>query len=67
MQAEGQNDFERAVARAMTSPVGIGGARFHVGGAAGESDTVYLGVFRRDVSSDWAGTTSTSRARRTGS
>jgi succinoglycan biosynthesis protein ExoA len=49
MQAEGQNDFERAVARAMTSPVGIGGARFHVGGRAGESDTVYLGVFRRDV------------------
>jgi succinoglycan biosynthesis protein ExoA len=49
MQAEGQNDFERAVARAMTSPVGIGGARFHVGGTAGESDTVYLGVFRRDV------------------
>jgi glycosyltransferase involved in cell wall biosynthesis len=49
MKAEGQTDFERAVARAMTSPLGIGGARFHVGGSAGPADTVYLGVFRRDV------------------
>jgi len=49
MQAEGQTDFERAVARAMTSPLGVGGARFHLGGRAGPADTVYLGVFRRDV------------------
>ncbi|MGH8774615.1 MAG: glycosyltransferase family 2 protein [Jiangellaceae bacterium] len=49
MQAEGETDFERAVARAMTSPLGIGGARFHLGGEAGPADTVYLGVFRRDV------------------
>jgi succinoglycan biosynthesis protein ExoA len=49
MQAEGRTDFERAVARAMTSPLGIGGARFHLGGGAGPADTVYLGVFRRDV------------------
>ena len=49
MQAEGETDFERAVARAMTSPFGIGGARFHLGGKAGPADTVYLGVFRRDV------------------
>jgi succinoglycan biosynthesis protein ExoA len=49
MQAEGRTDFERAVARAMTSPLGIGGARFHLGGSAGPADTVYLGVFRRDV------------------
>jgi glycosyltransferase involved in cell wall biosynthesis len=49
MQAEGQTDFERAVARAMTSPLGVGGARFHLGGSAGPAETVYLGVFRRDV------------------
>jgi glycosyltransferase involved in cell wall biosynthesis len=49
MQAEGETDFERAVARAMTSPLGIGSAAFHVGGAAGPADTVYLGTFRRDV------------------
>jgi len=49
MQAEGETDFERAVACAMTSPLGIGSAAFHVGGDAGSADTVYLGVFRRDV------------------
>jgi succinoglycan biosynthesis protein ExoA len=49
MRAEGQTDFERAVARAMTSPFGIGRARFHLGGEAGPADTVYLGIFRREV------------------
>jgi glycosyltransferase involved in cell wall biosynthesis len=49
MQAAGETDFERAVARAMTSPLGIGSAAFHVGGDAGPADTVYLGTFRRDV------------------
>ncbi|WP_427385619.1 glycosyltransferase family 2 protein [Janibacter sp. G56] len=49
MQAEGQAPFERAVACAMRSPLGVGNARFHVGGGAGESDTVYLGVFRRSA------------------
>ncbi len=49
MAAEGVTDFERAVARAMTSVFGVGGARFHTGGEAGPADTVYLGVFRREV------------------
>lgn len=49
MQAEGETDFEKAVARAMTSPLGIGSAAFHVGGEAGPADTVYLGTFRREV------------------
>ncbi|MEY4197566.1 MAG: hypothetical protein RLZZ477_151, partial [Actinomycetota bacterium] len=35
--------------RAMRSPIGVGGARFHVGGKAGPTDTVYLGVFRRNA------------------
>lgn len=48
MLAEGVTDFEKAVAVAMTSPLGVGGARFHTGGAAGPADTVYLGVFRRE-------------------
>jgi glycosyltransferase involved in cell wall biosynthesis len=47
MHAEGTTDFERAVACAMRSKIGVGNAAFHVGGAAGESETVYLGVFRR--------------------
>lgn len=47
MDAQGTTDFERAVACAMRSPLGVGNARFHVGGGAGPADTVYLGVFRK--------------------
>ena len=47
MAAEGTTDFERAVARAMTSRFGVGGASFHVGGEAGPALTVYLGCFQR--------------------
>jgi len=49
MWAEGRTDFERAVARAMTSRFGVGNAPFHVGGGEGSVDTVYLGVFRREA------------------
>lgn len=49
MYAEGETDWERAVAAAMTSRIGVGNASFHTGGRAGEVDTVYLGVFRREV------------------
>jgi succinoglycan biosynthesis protein ExoA len=48
-RAEGVTPFEKAVAVAMTSRMGVGGARFHTGGAEGAVDTVYLGVFRRDA------------------
>lgn len=47
MWASGTTPFECAVARAMTSKLGVGNARFHTGGGAGPADTVYLGVFRR--------------------
>lgn len=49
MAAEGITDFEQAVARAMRSPIGVGGAAFHTGGEEGEALTVYLGAFRRDA------------------
>jgi len=49
MHAEGQSVFERAVAVAMTSKLGVGNAKFHTGGAAGPADTVYLGVFPREI------------------
>ena len=49
MAAEGTTDFEHAVARAMTSTFGVGGASFHVGGEAGSALTVYLGAFRRSA------------------
>lgn len=45
MAAEGVTIFEKAVAGAMRSPLGVGASRFHTGGDAGEVDTVYLGVF----------------------
>jgi glycosyltransferase involved in cell wall biosynthesis len=49
MAAEGISNFEKAVARAMRSPLGVGASRFHTGGAAGEVDTVYLGAFKREA------------------
>lgn len=49
MAAQGVTWFEQAVARAMTSWFGVGGARFHTGGQPGPALSVYLGVFRRDV------------------
>jgi glycosyltransferase involved in cell wall biosynthesis len=47
MAAEGTTPFESAVARAMTSRFGVGGAAFHIGGQAGPALTVYLGCFQR--------------------
>ncbi|MFJ4294703.1 glycosyltransferase family 2 protein [Curtobacterium sp. NPDC089689] len=48
MRAEGRTPFERAVALAYGSRVGLGGTPHHVGGQAGPAETAYLGVFRRD-------------------
>ncbi|TPG19818.1 glycosyltransferase family 2 protein [Pedococcus bigeumensis] len=47
MDARGVTSFERAVAAAMTSRLGVGAAAFHTGGEAGPADTVYLGVFSK--------------------
>ncbi|GAA4686030.1 glycosyltransferase family 2 protein [Streptomyces buecherae] len=49
MHAEGENDWEHAVAAAMTSKIGVGNAAFHTGGDAAPAETVYLGVFRREA------------------
>ncbi len=49
MAAVGESVFERSVARAMRSPLGVGTSRFHTGGAAGSVDTVYLGAFRKEA------------------
>jgi glycosyltransferase involved in cell wall biosynthesis len=46
-QARGTTPFEHAAAEAMTSRFGTGDAMFHYGGAAGPTDTVYLGAFDR--------------------
>jgi succinoglycan biosynthesis protein ExoA len=45
--ATGDERMEMAIAVAMTSPFGAGDAKFHYGGEAGPTDTVYLGVFDR--------------------
>jgi succinoglycan biosynthesis protein ExoA len=49
MGARGITSFEKAVAAAMTSPLGVGSASFHTGGSEGPTETVYLGVFRRSA------------------
>jgi glycosyltransferase involved in cell wall biosynthesis len=49
MAAVGKTNFEKAVAIAMRSPLGVGSSRFHVGGDAGPADTVYLGTFKKDA------------------
>jgi succinoglycan biosynthesis protein ExoA len=49
MTPVGTTTRERSIAIAMSSRLGAGPARFHVGGREGEVDTVYLGVFRRDL------------------
>jgi GT2 family glycosyltransferase len=45
----GRTPFQRAVARAMAHPAGIGATAFHTGGEPGPVPTVYLGVFRRSA------------------
>jgi succinoglycan biosynthesis protein ExoA len=55
MRVEGDTSFGRAVAVAMSSPLGIGGSKFHVGGRPGPARTVYLGAFRRDVLAEVGG------------
>lgn len=52
MDARGTSVFEDAVAAAYGSRVGLGGTPHHVGGEEGPADTVYLGVFRREVLTD---------------
>src|SRR6185437_4046429 len=49
MAAEGITSFQRAVAWAMTSPAGVGSAKYHTGGEPGPASSVYLGAFRRSA------------------
>ena len=48
MDARGTTPFEKAVARAYRSRIGLGGTQHHVGGKEGPAQTAYLGSFRRD-------------------
>jgi GT2 family glycosyltransferase len=49
MHSTGATPLEEAIALATNSPFGIGGSRFHYSRHAGDTDTVYLGAFRRQV------------------
>ncbi len=50
MAAVGTTAFEKAVAAAYTSRIGLGGSTFHLATShEGPADTVFLGVFRRDA------------------
>ena len=55
MGAVGKTTFEKSVARAMRSPLGVGAAKFHTGGGSGEVDTVYLGCFLRSALNEIGG------------
>jgi succinoglycan biosynthesis protein ExoA len=46
-EAVGRTAWERAVATAQSTPLGVGDARYRLGGDPGPVDTVYLGVFQR--------------------
>lgn len=49
MKADGRTPFQRAVARAYNSPIGLGGGAYHGGAHEGEAESAYLGVMRRSV------------------
>jgi len=49
MKAVGHTSLQQAIAWAYGSRLGLGGGAYHVGGQAGPSDSVYLGVFRKEV------------------
>ena len=49
MHADGQSGLQRTIAQAMRSKLGVGASKFHTGGKAGPSDTVYLGTFKKSA------------------
>jgi succinoglycan biosynthesis protein ExoA len=50
MDAQGSTPFEEAVAAAYTTKLGLGGSSFHLAESpAGPTETVFLGVFRREA------------------
>jgi len=48
-RAKAKTPFQRALCAALTSPLGVGGARYRSAEAEGFVDTVFLGAFRRSV------------------
>ena len=48
-RAKAKSWFQRALCAALTSPLGVGGAKYRSADAEGFVDTVFLGAFRRKV------------------
>lgn len=49
MHAVGRGPFGRTVAMATSTPMGVGGSRFHYADREEPAESVYMGVFRRDL------------------
>lgn len=49
MNPIGKTRVQRAIAFCMSHPLGVGDAKFHLGGHSGYVDTVYLGFYRKEV------------------
>lgn len=49
MYADSNTGLQRVIAQAMRSKLGVGSSKFHTGGSAGESDTVYLGTYKKSA------------------
>ena len=49
MFADSDKGLQRTIAQAMRSKLGVGSSKFHTGGSAGESETVYLGTFKKSA------------------
>ena len=49
MFADSDQGLQRTIAQAMRSKLGVGPSKFHTGGGAGESETVYLGTFKKSA------------------
>ena len=55
MDAKGRSDYQRTVARAYNSPLGLGGGAYHSGGEEGPCESAYLGIFRSEVLAEVSG------------
>lgn len=49
MVAEGRTRFQRAVARAYNSRLGLGGGAYHGSAVEGPAESAYLGIMRREA------------------
>jgi len=52
MFPQGEDEGQKAIALALSHPVGVGDARWHLGKYKGFVDTVYLGAFRKSLFDD---------------